>query len=203
MGGSARQGPNKYILQLHHQALRDRKSDRDMYASKLSIGARALLIGSAEFGADDMSTKAWGNTLADVDAAASWGTNLGYKLGTVVARDGEDKWSVKIDDGDFTEGRRLDGVDSSRLLGGTRERVLINPGTSVDTLVSHVRLMWPESISDDCVQIEVSGTPVSPGDMVSVHAMLAGKFAVRINGGAPIRCQANPNLIGWFASIFA
>ena len=71
----------------------------------------------------------------------SWGTSLGYKLGTVVARDSEGKWSLKLDDGDFTEGRRLDGVDPSRLLGGIRERILINPGTIVGALISHVRLM--------------------------------------------------------------
>lgn len=194
--GAIDNGPNKVKLELHHPALRRPGSDVDVYAAKLAAlesGARVLVIGSTEFGSGEMSTQDWGNIHTDADASLSWATELGATRGTVVSRNkSAGTWSVKLDDGDFTDGRLLEHVPTSRLRAGVRIRVLINPGTGVDTMKSHVRLMWPEPVAEGGVEMEISGAPIPPAEnVIWMRQMAEGRFAVRINGGPPIPCKSN------------
>jgi hypothetical protein len=82
--------------------------------------------------------------------------------------------------------------------------VLINPGTSVDTMESHVRIMWPEPVAEGGVAMEISGAPIPPGEnVIWMRQMAEGRFAVRINGGPPIPCKSNREIAqataeGWF-----
>jgi hypothetical protein len=195
--GPLDRGPDKFKFELHHPALRRSGSSAvDMYAVKfarLAPGARVLVIGSAEFGAGEMSTRTWADIHTDSEASISWGTELGVKRGTVVSRNENlETWSVKLDDGDFSEGRLLEHVPASRLSAGMQTRILMNPGTSVGAMVDHVRIMWPEPVEEEGVKIEISGAPVPASDnTVWIRQMAEGKFAVRVNGCQPIPCKSN------------
>ena len=206
--GPVDNGPEKFKLELHHPALHRASSNVDVYAAKLArleSGARVLVIGSAQFGEGEMTTQDWGNIHTDANASVSWGTELGATRGTVVSRNtSEGTWSVKLDDGDFTDGRLLEQVPTSRLRAGVRIRVLINPGTSVDAMESHVRIMWPEPLAEGGVTMEISGAPIPPAEnVIWTREMAEGRFAVRINGGPPIPCKPNREIAqetakGWF-----
>jgi len=199
--GPVDSGPGKFKLELHHPALRRPGSDVDVYAAKLAAlesGARVLVMGSSQFGAGEMSTQDWANIHTDANATVSWGTELGTRRGTVVSRNrSTGTWSVKLDGGEFTDGRLLEQVPTSRLRAGVRMRVLINPGTSVDTMESHVHIMWPEPVAEGGVAMEISGAPIPPAEnMIWMLQMAEGRFAVRINGGPPIPCKSNREMIG-------
>lgn len=194
MTGPVDNGPAKFLLELHHPALRRPSSDVEVYAAKLArleAGARVLVMGSAQHGAGEMSTEDWSNIHTNADASISWGTELGSTRGTVISRNkSSGAWSIKLDDGDFTEGRLLEQVPTSRLLAGMRTRVLINPSTSVDAMESHVRIMWPEPVAEGAVAMEMNGAPIPPADnVIWIRQIAEGRLALRINGGPLIPCK--------------
>jgi hypothetical protein len=113
--GPADTGPDKFKLELHHPALlRSDSRAVDVYAAKLALlapGVRVLVLGSQEFGESEMSIRTWGNIHTDAGASISWATDLGVTWGTVVSQNIScQTWSVKLDDGDFSEGRLLEHV---------------------------------------------------------------------------------------------
>ncbi len=89
-------------------------------------------------------------------------------------------------------------VPQAVMAAGIRERVLIMPQVKVDVLKDHLRLMWPEPVSDDEIEVLVEGKPQLEGAVV-LRSLREGNFAFRVLASEHVHvpCLADPNWSGW------